>query len=297
VLAQLKLSAGDLAGSRELFEDELETTRRWGNDDLTQRVLGALFDLEFLAGEWDRAEEHLDAYWRLAFDGDYRLNAAHVGRRQALLAAGRGRREEARRLALETIRRGEEFHFRWLIAVGRGVLGFLALSAEEPAEAWDWLRFLVEALESLEGAEPLQRLAPMLPDAIEAAVAVGRLDDAERLLSSLERDAPARDRLWTRLAVARCRALLLLAHGEAQAALVAAEEAATGFDAGGFPLDRGRALLVAGEALRRLGKRRLAAEKLAAALLSSPSSARRSGSRAQRRSCARPARVHGTTAT
>ncbi len=62
----------------------------------------------------------------------------------------------------------------------------------------------------------------------------------------------------------RCRALLLLARGESEAALTAAEEAALGFEAAGFPLDHGRALLVAGEALRRLGERRRAAEKLEA---------------------------------
>jgi DNA-binding NarL/FixJ family response regulator len=44
-----------------------------------------------------------------------------------------------------------------------------------------------------------------------------------------------------------------------------AEEAALGFEAGEFPLDRGRSLIVAGEALRRLGERRRAAEKLEAA--------------------------------
>ena len=46
---------------------------------------------------------------------------------------------------------------------------------------------------------------------------------------------------------------------------VSAEESAAGFAAAGFPLDRGRALLVAGDALRRLGERRRAAEKLEAA--------------------------------
>jgi DNA-binding NarL/FixJ family response regulator len=59
--------------------------------------------------------------------------------------------------------------------------------------------------------------------------------------------------------------LLLLAHGETVAALGAAEAAAAGFAAAPFPLDHGRALLVAGEALRRSGERRRAAEKLQAA--------------------------------
>jgi DNA-binding CsgD family transcriptional regulator len=265
VLAQLKLTAGDHAGARELLEAELEITRRWGHEDLTQRVLGSLFDVEFQAGRWERAEQHLETYWRLAFDGDYRLNAAHVGRRQALLAAARGRVEEARRLAIETIGRGDEFHFPWLAGVGHSVLAFLALSVDRPADAWDELRFLLETLEPFGGAEPVQRVLPMLPDAVEAAVAVDRLEEAERLTSTLEEHARVRKHRWGTLAAKRCRALLLLARGESQAALVKAEAAASGFEAAGFPLDRGRALLVAGEALRRLGERRRAAEKLEAA--------------------------------
>jgi len=63
-------------------------------------------------------------------------------------------------------------------------------------------------------------------------------------------------------AAQRCRALLLLARGDSAAAVAAAEEAAFLFEAAGFPLDRGRALLAAGEALRHLGKRRRAAERI-----------------------------------
>jgi DNA-binding NarL/FixJ family response regulator len=63
----------------------------------------------------------------------------------------------------------------------------------------------------------------------------------------------------------RCGALLLLARRDLAAALAGAEEAVAASEAVGLPLDRGRALLAAGEALRRLGQRRRAAEKLDAA--------------------------------
>jgi DNA-binding NarL/FixJ family response regulator len=71
--------------------------------------------------------------------------------------------------------------------------------------------------------------------------------------------------IWAVPAALRCRALILLAQGDAEGADAAADEAARGFESAGFPLDRGRALLVAGEALRRAGERRRAAEKLDAA--------------------------------
>ena len=96
-------------------------------------------------------------------------------------------------------------------------------------------------------------------------MAHGRLDEADRLLTRLDEQALALEHRWAQPAALRCRGLLLLARGESEAALAAAEKAAWGFEAAGFPLDRGRALLVAGEALRRLGERRRAAEKLDAA--------------------------------
>ncbi len=91
-----------------------------------------------------------------------------------------------------------------------------------------------------------------------------RLEEAEEILPELVEEAKAGHR-WAGSAALRCRALLLLARGEADAAVGAAEESAHGFEAAGFPLDRARARLVAGEALRRLGERRRAAEKLQAA--------------------------------
>ena len=56
--------------------------------------------------------------------------------------------------------------------------------------------------------------------------------------------------------------MLLLARESLDEAFAAAQEAAAGFERGGFPLHSARSLLVAGEALRRAGERRRAGEKL-----------------------------------
>ena len=176
-----------------------------------------------------------------------------------------GREEEARRLALETIVFSEETQMSWLAGEARGVLGFLAISLGKPADAWDALQPIIDIPGANADTERLNRWERM-PDAIEAVVTLGRLDDAASRLSRLEAHAqdPVQHR-WAIPAASRCRALLLLARRDSEAALAAGEEAAAGFEDAGFPLDRGRALLVAGGALRRLGKRRRAAEKLEAA--------------------------------
>jgi DNA-binding CsgD family transcriptional regulator len=262
-LAHQWLWAGDLETARELLDAELSAARGWGDESFTQRVLVTLVDLEWRAGNWDLAERYLEEHRQLAFDGNNRWDEGVARWQQALFAASRGRAEEARQLALETVSLGEEFHRPWLALRGQWVLGFLALSLDEPAAAIGALRSAPEAVSKfgVHDAGP----ATILPDALEAAVGVGLLDEAEAILARFERHALGRGGWWTTPAILRCRALLLLAQGESEAALAAAEQAASDFEAACFPLDHGRALLVAGEALKRSGERRRAGAKLEAA--------------------------------
>lgn len=103
---------------------------------------------------------------------------------------------------------------------------------------------------------------PALPDVVETLTALGRLDDAEAVLVELEAQAHALQHRWATPAAGRCRAVLALARGESERALDLADQAAAGFEAAGFPFDRGRSLLAAGDALRRLGQRRHAGQRL-----------------------------------
>jgi DNA-binding NarL/FixJ family response regulator len=136
------------------------------------------------------------------------------------------------------------------------VLGFLELSLGEPARAWPALRDVART-PTWRGLEVMIALG----DAVEASAALGRLEVGDELLGTLEDEARNGHR-WAGPGAQRSAALMLLARGDAERALAAADEAAAGFAAAGYALDRGRALLVAGEALRRLGERRRAAEKL-----------------------------------
>jgi DNA-binding NarL/FixJ family response regulator len=256
-LALLRLWAGELRETREVLEGELEAAYTDADESHTQVVRRLLVALEWWEGNWDSAERRLEEHAQIVFDGDDRSAEVHSLWQQALLAASRGRVEEARALARETVRAAEEDEIPLFVVIGHWVLGFLALSLGEPADAWESLR-LVPVTDH-------PRHIWFLPDAIEAAVASGCFDEAEATLGRVETQAQAREHRWALAAAQRCRALLLLARGDSQLALAAAEEAAAGFEALGFPLDRGRALLLAGDALRRLGERRRAAERLEAA--------------------------------
>jgi DNA-binding CsgD family transcriptional regulator len=261
--ARQRLWAGDLAGARTMLEEELETLRGRGIFFERSHLHRDLADVEWRAGNWERAEHHLALHEELTFDGGDRFHEVEGLWQQGLLAASRGRVGDARRLAHESIEHGQSLHWPWQVVWGRWVLGFLALSLDEPADASDALAEVPDLLVRSGIGEP--GLWPLQPDAIEAQVAHGRLDEADRLLTTLDEQALALEHRWAKPAALRCRGLLLLARGESEAAVAAAEKATRGFEAAGFPLDRGRALLAAGEALRRLGERRRAAEKLDAA--------------------------------
>jgi DNA-binding CsgD family transcriptional regulator/tetratricopeptide (TPR) repeat protein len=259
VMGLLCCRSGDLARARELLEEELEAATQHG-EKRRAFVLLRLAEVEWRAGDLDAAERHTAEPAEIFLDGGDAWGSAQVLTTQALLAAIRGRGAESRRLVSEAISCESDHGVKHQAIANRWVLGFLELSLDQPDRAYELLGPLPDGLEALGVVEP--GLIPVMPDVVEALVALGRLEVAETMASSFEEQAAALQHRWAVPAALRCRALVLLGRGEAEDALVSAGEAAAGFAVAGFPLDRGRALLVAGDALRRLGERRRAAEKL-----------------------------------
>jgi DNA-binding CsgD family transcriptional regulator len=259
MLAVTHCRSGDLRVARELLEQELESATRHG-ENRRAFVLVRLAEVEWRAGDLGAAERHIEEAVEIFLDGGHRWPSAAALTTQALLAAIRGRVAASRRYAHEAISREHEHGIKFQALANRWVLGFLELSLDQPVRAHRFLGALPDALDKLGVGEP--GFIPALPDVVETLVALGRLEDAETVLGRLESQAVALQHRWATPAVLRSGAMLLLARGEADAALASAEEAVEGFAAAGFPLDHGRALLVAGDALRRLGERRRATAKL-----------------------------------
>jgi tetratricopeptide (TPR) repeat protein len=258
VMGLLCCWSGDLARARELLEEELEPATRHG-EKRRAFVLLRLAEAEWRAGDLDAAERNTAEPAEIFLDGGDPWGSAQVLTTQAVLAAVRGREAESRRLVNEAISRESDHGIKHQAIANRWVLGFLELSLDQPERAYELLGSLPDELEALGVGEP--GLIPVVPDVVEALVALGRLEVAETMVRRFEEQAAALQHRWAIPAAHRCRALILLGRGEAQAALVSAEEAVAGFALVGFPLDRGRSLLVAGDALRRLGERRRAADK------------------------------------
>ena len=169
---------------------------------------------------------------------------------------GRERAELSLAIAARTNGRPAE-HF------ARAALGLLELSADRPAEVARALGPLVDFLRAEQITEP--GAARVVPDQIEALIALGELEAAEDLLDWFEGNARRLARRSALAAAARCRGLLSAARRDVESAvreLARALDLSTGVP---IPLELGRTQLAYGTALRRVRRRGAAREALDAA--------------------------------
>lgn len=171
--------------------------------------------------------------------------------------ATRDRASEALALTAATGHAMASTWARWALAV-------IALSLGEPAAAEAALAPLTAPLEQEGVAEPIR--AVFLADAIEALVALGKLDRASRLTTLLGQAARRLHRGWALAQAERCRALLLAARGDLAAASKAARAALRSAERLELRLEYARTLLVAGEVERRNRRKSSARDLLERAL-------------------------------
>jgi hypothetical protein len=136
---------------------------------------------------------------------------------RATLAACAGRVEDARDDAAEALAAGlrSNSHTRldWPITT----LGFLEVSRGDYAAALNVLQPLLSRLDAAPDSAEIM-VADFVPDAVEALIQLGRLAEAEPLIERLERNGRRLDRAWMLAIGARCRAMLLSASGDLNAA-------------------------------------------------------------------------------
>jgi DNA-binding CsgD family transcriptional regulator/tetratricopeptide (TPR) repeat protein len=108
--------------------------------------------------------------------------------------------------------------------------------------------------------------ASYLPEAVEAMIGLGRLDEAAPLIDTLERNGRRLDRAWMLAMALRCRAMLLATRGDLTAATEMAERAMTEHRRLPMPFERARTQLLLGQLQRRRRQREAGAATLRAAL-------------------------------
>ncbi len=103
---------------------------------------------------------------------------------------------------------------------------------------------------------------PFIPDLAEALVALGELDRAKQLTDRLHEQGTTLDRPLALATAARCRGLIAAALGDPPGALLELERALTEHERVAIPFEFARTLLVHGETLRRMKRKREARASL-----------------------------------
>jgi DNA-binding CsgD family transcriptional regulator len=151
-----------------------------------------------------------------------------------------------------------------LLISNLSVLGFLELSLGNVGEADAYLSRALELERAMGVGEPAYYR--IVPNEVEALVALGRLDEAEALLIPFEEAGKKLDRAWAIATGARSQALVLAARGDLDGASAAADEAVRQHDRLPLPFELGRTLLVRGTVERRAKRKREARGSLTKAL-------------------------------
>jgi DNA-binding CsgD family transcriptional regulator len=169
---------------------------------------------------------------------------------RAWLAVYSGHQDDARPVVADAIDASKRSGTRWLEDWSITALGFLETSLGN----YDAALSALEPLLSRHAAAPDATeifAAAFLPDAVEALTGLGRVDEAEALVEALERNGARLDRAWMLAVGARCRAVVLAARGDVDAAVQSARCALIENDRLPMPFERARSSLVLGQLLQR----------------------------------------------
>jgi DNA-binding CsgD family transcriptional regulator len=258
-LARRLMCLSDFDAARPLLADAEERATAGGDEGTRAHLLFHRFQVEWFAGCWAHADALATAALELADqlrDEQYRAIALYA---RALLDAHLGRVEAARAGASESLAIAEALSDSLFGLQSRTVLGFLALSIGDGAEADRQLRPLPAWLHANGWHEPTDFA---WVNAIEAMIAVGDLDEAGVWLERYELLAKRSTSAWALATAARSRGLLCEAGGDLDGARAALDRALTEHGRMRCPFERGRTLFALGSVRRRAREKRAAREAL-----------------------------------
>jgi DNA-binding CsgD family transcriptional regulator len=233
-----------------------------GGDDPFNLV--QLSGLLLFHGDWPEArrvaEAALEGYEREGID----LHPAWGLRGVALVAAHQGRLDEARGWADEGLRYATDRGDVVIAAFHRHILGFVALSIGEWADADRQLSEAAALAASVAVRHPGR--FKVAGDQVEAALALGDVERAAGIVAALAEAGRIAPTPWVLAVGARSSALLAAARADLDEAGAEFERALIEHDRLPMPFERARTLLAKGQLHRRRKEKRLADETLRAAL-------------------------------
>ncbi len=179
--------------------------------------------------------------------GEHLVSIAKTMR--AAVAAYRGRECEARADIADAMAAVDRCGTPSMACWPMAVLGFLEVSLGNYAEAATALGRCSSVSPGMAGTEIVT--ASFVPDLVEAQIALGRLTEAEPMIKAMEHNGRLSGRPWMLAMGARCRAMMLAAQGEVDAAERAVREALAEYDRLPMPFERARTQLLLGQVQRR----------------------------------------------
>jgi DNA-binding CsgD family transcriptional regulator len=191
--------------------------------------------------------------------GDLPLAVALTNRSVALGYTGRV--DEARADAKEAIAASERCGSNRLAEWPMAMLGFIDVSVGAYESAVRSLQPQIARIRAMPRATEVF-VGSLIPDAVEAFVNLGRLDEAEELTDILQSNGARLERPWMIGVGSRCRSMLQAARGQMEQATATAHEAMEVHEHLAMPFDRARTRLVLGQLLRRQKHRASASEAL-----------------------------------
>jgi DNA-binding CsgD family transcriptional regulator len=250
VLGRVLTSVDQLDDARPILAERRRRATELGDDEGREALSMFLAEVEMRAGRLDTARGY----------------ARELVAARSMVATYQGDVELARKLADRGLARSEAQGDALVASANRTALGFLEFSLGHNEAAVQHFQPAVERFLRGDGGDPGLRHNIIVPDAVEALVALGRLGEAEALLGAWERAGETFDRARIHATAARCRALLAAASGDLDAALHQAKEALEHHRGLPVPFERARTLIVLGTLHRRAKHKAVARTALAEAV-------------------------------
>ena len=258
------LWAGELEQARCPLEAMLRDAGESADPWREIHALAYLSALETNLGHPTRGRELALRYLDLAGSADQDAQRAGALWPLASAAGWLGHINEARDAARQGLELAERTgHYLYVIG-NLTAVGAVELSLDNPVAAATALQRAWELM-SAGGVESPGRF-PLLPDLVEALVAVGEPDHAATVAREHRRIAHRLNRPWARALAARCEAVVADARGQEAMAVAAFERARREHDLQDRPLDLARTLLAYGTLHRRRRRKSRARELLESAL-------------------------------
>ena len=249
---------GELAAARRALTPLLAAAEERGEPSSYAIQRLHVCELELRAGGWDVAEHLLDE-WADSADREL-LHWPMYERCRALLAAGRGQREEARRWGVEALARARASGVRWDEFEAQRAVGIAEVLAGAPDAAAERFAVVWEHTERAGVEDP--GVFPVAPELVETLAELGRLDEAEAVTHRLSELSEQQEHPWGRVTATRCAAVVGLALRYDERHVVELASAADALLDLGLAVDSARTLLSLGRAQRRARKWGAARETL-----------------------------------